>query len=51
MFVKLVRLLKYLIFAGPVKYHDKDGKDPDVLHIYGKVLVKVARDITKDSFV
>jgi len=21
---------------GPVKYHDKDGKDPDVLHIYGK---------------
>jgi len=21
---------------GPVKYFDKDGKDPDVLHIYGK---------------
>lgn len=21
---------------GPVKYQDKDGKDPDVLHIYGK---------------
>ena len=21
---------------GPVKYHDKDGQDPDVLKIYGK---------------
>ena len=29
--------------AGPVKYFDKDGKDPDVLHIYGKVKVKMLR--------
>ena len=33
------------VHTGPVKYVDKEGKDPDVLHIYGKVntLVHVAR--------
>jgi len=36
---------------GPVKYQDKDGKDPDVLHIYGKVLDMVGRDISEDTFV
>ena len=37
--------------AGPVKYFDKDGKDPDVLHIYGKVRVNVDENISKDNIV
>ena len=41
-----------MILAVPVKYSDKDGKDPDVLHIYGKVLdIDVAGNISEDTFV